>query len=441
MRLFTLVIALAGLAATHARGEKISRLDNGTIQVGVDLDRGGVITLLGRSKGGGNLINSHDLGRQIQQSYYSGPTPYGKAHPAWKNWCWNPIGTGDVYGNPSRLLEQTNDGRRIHVKSIPMQWALDNVPGECEFETDITLDGPTARVRCRLTNHRADKTHYPAHDQELPAVYTIGKLYRLFTYQGDEPFQNRPSTQILNAGPPWSNWTASEHWAALIDDQGFGVGVIHPGVYTFVGGFHDTPGRGGPKDNPTGYIAPIRREILDHNLVYEYAYFVTLGTLEQIRGVATALRVADPRPDDAFTRDRRHWIMIGATDGGVPLEGSWKITLGKGACRLTGPQTWWTAATAPRLYVRAALAGRPRPIWIAWKGLQGDFAPERRMKLDLPADGAFHTVALDLASQATYQGTLTGLALEIDAAEQAGDVLRVESISVKPLGGGGKTGD
>jgi hypothetical protein len=61
-----------------------------------------------------------------------------------------------------------------------MQWALDNVPGECTFETWITLEGQTAVVRNRLANHRADKSQYPAHNQELPAVYTIGKLYRLF---------------------------------------------------------------------------------------------------------------------------------------------------------------------------------------------------------------------------------------------------------------------
>ena len=431
MRRFTLILAITSLAATHARAEKISRLDNGVIQIGVDLDHGGTITLLARSKGGENLINAHDLGRQIQQSYYSGPTPYGQAHPAWKNWPWNPIGTGDVYGHASRVLKHTNDGRSLEVKSIPMQWALDNVPGKCEFETLITLDGPTARVRCRLVNHRADKTQYPAHDQELPAVYTIGKLHRLFTYEGDEPFTNRPLKRIKNAGPPWSSWRASENWAALVDDQGFGVGVIHPGVYSFIGGFHDKPGQGGPKDNPTGYISPLRREILDHNIVYEYDYFLTLGTLDQIRAVATALRIKDRRPDDSFAHDRRHWTLNGATDGGMPFDGSWKIALGAGACRLIGPETWWTAASAPRLHVRASLTGRPRTVWVSWKGVHEESAANGRMKLDLPADGMFHTLELDLASQPTYRGTLAGLRLEIDAADHAGDVLRVESVSLK----------
>ncbi len=247
IRCIVWLVAITSLSLTHARAETLSRLDNGVIQIGVDLDHGGTITWLGRSHGGENLINSHDLGRQIQQSYYSGPAPYGKAHPNWKNWSWNPIGTGDVYGHPSRVLKHTNDGRSLEVKSIPMQWALDNVPGKCEFETLITLEGPTARVRCRLINHRADTTQYPAHDQELPAVYTIGKLHRLFTYEGGEPFTNRPLKLIKNAGPPWSSWKASENWAALVDDRDFGVGVIHPGIYSFIGGFHGKPGQGARK--------------------------------------------------------------------------------------------------------------------------------------------------------------------------------------------------
>ncbi len=107
------------------------------------------------------------------------------------------------------------------------------------------------------------------------------------------------------------------------------------------------------------------------------------------------------------------------------------IALGKGACQLIGPETWWTAASAPRLHVRASLTGRPRTVWVSWKRVHEESAANGRMKLDLPADGMFHTLELDLASQPTYRGTLAGLRLEIDDADHAGDVLRVESVSVK----------
>src|SRR6516164_5519165 len=53
-------------------------LDNGTIKVGVDTSFGGAITYLSQSGSTNNLINDYDHGRQVQQSYYSGPANF---HP------------------------------------------------------------------------------------------------------------------------------------------------------------------------------------------------------------------------------------------------------------------------------------------------------------------------------------------------------------------------
>ena len=65
------------------------------MRVGVDMEHGGTVNFLAKSPDGENLINIHDLGRQVQQSNYSGPQPFGEAHPNWKDWPWNLIGTGD----------------------------------------------------------------------------------------------------------------------------------------------------------------------------------------------------------------------------------------------------------------------------------------------------------------------------------------------------------
>src|SRR4051794_11278549 len=61
---FLCAVATGFMPATATAG-RMSYLDNGTIRIGVDLDLGGSITHLSRSGGGENLINSHDLGRQI----------------------------------------------------------------------------------------------------------------------------------------------------------------------------------------------------------------------------------------------------------------------------------------------------------------------------------------------------------------------------------------
>ena len=195
----------------------MSYINNGVIQVGVDLEKGGTITFLADANNlDVNLINSADLGREIQQSYYSGPQPYGDPHPGWPNWPWNPIGAGDCYGNASEVLEHINDGTTLYVRSIPMQWALDNVPGECTFEKWIELDGNAARVHFRLNNNRSDTTVYPARHQELPAVYTTDRFHRLFSYTGGAPFTWGPLEHIENSGPPWAYFQGTEKWAALV---------------------------------------------------------------------------------------------------------------------------------------------------------------------------------------------------------------------------------
>jgi hypothetical protein len=45
-------------------------IENGSLKVGVDPDRGGALCWLGRGGSGENLLNAYDCGRYIQQSYY-----------------------------------------------------------------------------------------------------------------------------------------------------------------------------------------------------------------------------------------------------------------------------------------------------------------------------------------------------------------------------------
>jgi hypothetical protein len=431
MRASLIVLGLILGALPAPAAERVSRLDNGVIRLGVNLDLGGSITEFGRAGDAPNLINSHDYGRQVQQSYYGGPVPYGQAHPGWKNWPWNPIGTGDVYGNPSRLLEHTNDGKTLYVKSIPMQWALKDVPGECTFETWVTLDGATATIRNRLTNDRPDRTFYGAFNQELPAVYTVGTLHRLFTYKGTNPWAGEPAELIPNAGPPWADWTTPEGWAALVDDRGWGVGVIHPGVFSWIGGFHDKPGRGGPKDNPTGYIAPTRREILDHNIRYEFTYRLVLGTLEEIRARAKDLRVTDPRPDFRFAADRQHWTYHNAQDAGFPPKDGLRVRPTGDDPQMLGPEGWYDAATAPKLHLRAAFRGGAGPAVLYWRGPGEGFSGERVVMVPIQPDGTLRTVTIDLAGHPKYRGTIAALRLDPFPTGDRDQEARVVSLSWK----------
>ncbi|PYJ08346.1 MAG: hypothetical protein DME25_01815 [Verrucomicrobia bacterium] len=201
--------------------DRMSFLDNRVLRLGANLSLGGAITYLSASNSRTNLVNSHDWGRQIQMSHYSGPVPFAphgkQPNKTWAGLGWNPIQCGDCYGNRSKILAHRNDGRELYVKCRPMQWPLDNEPGECTFECWIRLQANTAQVRCRLLNQRSDKTQYAGRGQELPAVYTCGPWHHLMTYTNDLPFTGGALAEIPDRFP-WSGISAS----APPDRLGFG---------------------------------------------------------------------------------------------------------------------------------------------------------------------------------------------------------------------------
>ena len=74
-----------GLAALPAAN--MTFLDNGEVRIGMDLALGGAVTFISSKDHPANIINSADLGRQIQMSHYSGPWPFEvgdkKPNKAW----------------------------------------------------------------------------------------------------------------------------------------------------------------------------------------------------------------------------------------------------------------------------------------------------------------------------------------------------------------------
>lgn len=419
----------------EGKADRMSYLDNGLIKIGVALDRGGSIGYLADSKKSDNVVNIHDLGRWIGQSYYSGPKPFGDPHPDWKDWPWNPVSAGDVYDHPCKLLDHRNDGKILYVKATPMQWALKNVPADCSFETWVTLDSRTAQVRHRLTNQRKDPKQYPAMDQELPAVYTVGKLHRLFTYDGDQPFTQAPVREVpkqpaRDGRPQWSKFWATEHWAALLDDDDWGLGVFHPGVYRFLGGFSGKANTGGPTDDPTGYLAPVRQEVLDQNIVYEYRYTLILDSLANIRRHADDHRPKGNLPDYRFTKDRQHWWFVNAEDTGTPVDGCLRLKVEKDDPQMIGPDGFWDAKDVPKLFIRAAHHTKQSEAELFWQTKEkSGFGPDRRVSFTVQPDGRFHTYEIDLSGVAGYRGKITGLRFDpVDSGRQ-GELVDVAFIS------------
>jgi hypothetical protein len=333
--------------------------------------------------------------------------------------------------NPSRVVEHRNDGKEIYIRCIPMQWPLDNVPGDCVFETWTTLDGPLIHMRFRCTNQRLDKTGYPPCAQELPAVYTISRLSRLMSYTGDRPFTGDELTHVKNdwrKGWPWTRFTATERWAALVDDDGWGLGVFKDDGGEFHGGIYGDERSSDPKHGSTAYVAPIHRENFDHNIVYEHETYFMVGRLEDIRKQFNGMATKAP-PVWIFTRDRQHWTLTHATDQGYPLDGAWRISSAGQKPRLESPTYCWRADTAPNIELEMEYTGRPAAIKVFWKRLDDDrWDTKKSVVIEIPGDGGIQALRLSLKESEEYHGLITGIAIEPVGEAQAGASFVIKSI-------------
>ena len=287
--LFSTAAVVALLCAINVYGEEYVSISNGVLRIGIAPAHGGAIgELVDLNVPGVNLINCHDEGRYVQQSYYAGPDPYRGGTFMGHGWPWNPISAGDRYGHKSQTLAMNSSDSHIYVKTRPLQWALDDVFCNCSFETHITLDANGAYVRNRLRNHRWDTTDYGSRSQETPALYTIGSLYELWSYTGSSPWTGGNLTKVTYPipGPPWKAFSATENWAAFTDslNQHYGVGVHHDQRTSFLGGFAGTQGQGGSHSPNTGYIAPLSQKDIKHDDEWVWCYHLAIGYLDTIRG-------------------------------------------------------------------------------------------------------------------------------------------------------------
>ncbi len=451
--------------------EPMRYLENDRLKLGIHLGAGGAVTYLeDKRRKSGNMINSFDWGRQIQLSFYSGPKPFigpnGETpEPAWAGLGWNPIQAGSVARVPSQTTGFERGQDFMRVRCIPMQFAHANLPADCDFETTYRLVGDNVvEMQGRIINRRLDKTQYPACNQEMPALYTNGPWYRLVSYLGDAPFTQAPLTTVVGKtevkGWPtsaWATWHAPEHWAALVDEEDWGVGLFQPDTCSFVGGFaggNELKGKGGPQDDQAGYLSAGAMRILDHNIDLSYSTHIVVGTLDEIRAHASM----QPRKALAwkFTNERLGWIYENASDAGWPIRNGLKITH-KAAPRgaMISDEIHWQAADAPILEIEAAFTSATPttqvdveiqpfepadltdfPAWevasptiieeTAQKKKTFPCAPPIIIPLTVPGDGQPHTHILKLSENPAYRGAMKQLRLRLPATDGTADVRRIE---------------
>jgi len=315
MKRWMLVAMLMG--SLGASAEK-AYLDNGQVRLGVDLEHGGTICFLstGSDSEKDNMVNIHDLGRYIQQSYYAGE-PVDRRdegqHPSFSPWQWNPIQAGGIgcLAKPPHenakagILELKEEKDAMYIKCVPRLWDMPGEAAECVFEQWMALVGDVVVVSNRVRISRTDTIWKEGVvcDQELPAVYPIARLRNCYTYTGDAPWTGDAAVKMPdNAkgyrvdlppthenGFPWNRFEPTEPWAACVDPMtGLGFGIYSPRAdATWLSGFvNDLKRQNGRDDsmaNSTSYIAPLTEIALNKASVFGYAYYLIPGSVQDVR--------------------------------------------------------------------------------------------------------------------------------------------------------------
>jgi hypothetical protein len=275
--LFILSFLCLACAAVSAKpGESWAYLDNGTLRIGVDQSRGAAIGYFALSKDQRNLLNHHDEGRFIQQSYYG-----NKDDSMWakKPWSYNPVQGGSYKGEDSKTLEFRKTERELYAKIEPLHWANAKTCPEAIMQEWITLDGPLAKVRMRMDF--TGETQEKAAHQEMPAMFVDFDLPHLIFEKEGKLVRHQPVFLGEKQGPQKISYDTG--WLAYVDDKDFGIGIYTPGTKDAVNYRHRGNGSTGPTGSACSYVAPIRTIKLTKGEAVDYEFYLTIGTLEEIR--------------------------------------------------------------------------------------------------------------------------------------------------------------
>lgn len=293
-------------------------LSNGQYKIGVNLDWGGAMSYLedlnsdveavkkdGRiyvdsnaSERYGkravnkhvNLINRHDTGRLVQQSYYgvkdseiyvngSFSDPNGK-------WRYNPVQGGNKYNDSSKLVDLRITDTSIYVKCRPMDWAKDAASISPSYmEATYSFVKNTVQIDCRFVDfsgYEPTKT-----TQELPAFYCVEPLNRFVYCDADGNIAAEPDLPFWG-GANKKRFTSSENWAAFTGEyeDSFGIGLYTPERNVFIPGVYErgnTVKKDPSVDNPTSYIAIAESLLFESYKPFEYSFSLTTGDTAEIR--------------------------------------------------------------------------------------------------------------------------------------------------------------
>lgn len=279
-------------------------LENDRFKVGIKLGWGGGINYIEDKnceiKSLTNLINSHDTGRLVQQSYYgtAGNDEYQPGRSFDTKWTYNPVQGGDQYGNASRLIDITVTDNSVYIKAQPQDWSLDGKITPSYMENTYTLYDDYIKVDNRFIDYSG--WEHPYHGQELPAFYTVSYLSRFTWYNGTKPWEDDElsynddlnfwgDAQYLNQCSKYLKIGNTETWCAWVNPESdFGIGLYVPNVDVLKAGRYEFNNSKSASDNATNYVAPVNTIKMISYVPIEYSYLIATGSVERIRATFKA---------------------------------------------------------------------------------------------------------------------------------------------------------
>lgn len=454
-------------------------ISNDTYKLGVDLTWGGTINFvkdLNCPVGGvTNLVNKHDTGRLIQQSFYGTPGVAGVYQPSKYGevqWPYNPVQGGDQYGNASRLIDLVIGENYVYIKSQPQDWSLDNALTPSYMENTYTLEKDYIRVDNRFVDFSG--WEHPYTSQELPALYTISYLDTFVWYNGESAWTGDvlSSRNDLNFwGDP--NYAAdcrfpireknTETWCAWINsEKDYGLGLYVPNVDVFCAGRYEYNGTKKPTDDPTNYVAPVNTIKLVSFEALEYSYLLTTGTTQEIRDTFTANK-------DFSTNESLHKnytsTRLPSVEGDItqldfssnlnvnllmnPVNTTVAYDATEKAVKLTSGSLGDSSVTIPYSTAPAPLNAEDYttlrieymiPTTNKFKSYQCDFfictganlepSEAVRYRKTLVADGQYHVLEVQVSKLSYWSGVINKIRFDYFDAASDGDVIYVKSITL-----------
>lgn len=275
------------------------------------------------TQGSVNLINAHDTGRLVQQSYYgTGSYPYELGDYNGIPWNYNPVQGGNVKNEPSKIVDVKVTDNQIYVKCRPLDWGkysdeyaqahagtLVDKNGNLKtygdayitpsyMEVWYTIEDAKSGGMVRATCRFVDFSGYPSvtTTQELPAFYCVEPLKNFVYYTGGEAWSDSNQKVTKTDLGFWGTTTeqdyiCNENWGAFVGNgaSGYGIGLYCPGQTLFHTGVY-VPEGGTPAktltpyaEDATSYIGVVDTLYFQSYTPISYCFYMTTGNVNTIR--------------------------------------------------------------------------------------------------------------------------------------------------------------